>query len=400
MRASHRRSSLPLARVLALSLVVTSGAGAALGCGARSGVEGGQAVPTVSGTGGSEPVADPPNPALPARGGAPGREPVAVIVGGAPNIPDAPVVPTVPERPVKPPCEEATLTIDDLRPQVMLLVDQSRSMATPYPDKQSPNTRWSLVGKALFDPTDGVVKTFEGSLRFGVAFFTSHAGICPFLSEVQAETGNYLALSALYAQLMPDGNTPTGASIEQLVTELESTTSVAQQTIVLVTDGNPNTCANGSGASQMIAGQAQAIAATNRAYADGFDTYVLGISKDIAGKNLQELANAGKGQPLDAVYGVDPDAAQPYEASDSVAGLTAQFSDILSQIPFCEVRLQRDVAVSEAVAGKVLLDGQTLAYSPRNGFTLLDPRHLAIVGDACSAIKSGAKELSVRISCD
>lgn len=290
-----------------------------------------------------------------------------------------------------------TESIDELRPGVILVVDQSRSMRMRFPTQSSPDTRWSLVGKALFDPSTGVVKTYEGSIRFGIAFFTGHQNEeCPLLNEVHAATQNYTALNTLFQSLAPDGNTPTGESLNQVVGELERGQSHNVQSIVLVTDGNPNTCLKPTGGD----GQEEALEAVQLAYELGYDVYVLGISNDIAGENLQQLANAGKGEAADLVYGVDPSAAQPYQASGTEKGLIAQFGDILSQVPFCEVRLQRDVAADEASAGQVLLDGKPLDYNAKDGFWLKDARHLEIVGSACDAIKAGAKELSVRISCD
>ena len=279
----------------------------------------------------------------------------------------------------------------------MLVVDQSRSMRTGFPQQNSPDTRWSLVGKALFDPTSGVVKTYEGSIRFGIAFFTGQQnGECPILHQVRVLTQNYTALNALYQSLAPDGNTPTGESLNQVVGELERGRNHNVQSIVLVTDGTPNTCAMQSGSN----GQPQAVEAVQLAYELGYDTYVLGISNDIAEQNLQQLANAGAGKAVGLVYGVDADAAQPYHASGDKQGLTAQFADILSKVSFCEVRMQRDIAPEEAITGRVMLDGKALSYNAEEGFWLKDPRHLEIVGSACDAIKAGAKELSVRISCD
>ncbi len=279
----------------------------------------------------------------------------------------------------------------------MLVVDQSRSMRTAFPQKGSPDTRWSLVGRALFDPTSGVVKTYEGSIRFGIAFFTGHQDEeCPLLHQVHAATQNYAALNALFQSLAPDGTTPTAESLNEVVGELERSQSHNVQSIVLVTDGNPNTCTTPSGGN----GQPEALEAVQLAYELGYDVYVLGISNDIAGENLQQLANAGAGEPANLVYGVDADAAEPYHASGDEKGLTAQFGDILSHVPFCEVRMQRDVASDEASEGHVMLDGQTLNYDADNGYWLKDPRHLEIVGSACDAIKAGAKELTVRISCD
>ncbi len=136
------------------------------------------------------------------------------------------------------------------------------------------------------------------------------------------------------------------------------------------------------------------------AHAAGIDFYVLGVSSDISGDKLQQLANAGQGKAVDAVWGVDADAAQPFQASSSVAGLTAQLRDILARVPLCDVELDRDVSVDELSAGNVVLDGQPLSYGSADGFGLRDARHLRIQGTACDTLRAAGKRLTVRISCD
>ena len=380
------------------SLVAGAGLWATLlgACGARSGVETLEFGP---GTAGAR--ANPPEPSLPAGGGGSPAQGGAPSVAGAPGIagggsPSVAGAPGQGGAPPGPRCEAVTVAIDELRPAVTLVVDQSLSMRTRYPDDQSPATRWSIVGGALFDPTNGVVKNFESSVRFGIAFFTSRGGMCPILNQVPARTHNYVALNGLYQSLRPFGDTPTGDALQQIVSELQKAPSQAPRSIVLVTDGNPDTCAQPN----PDEGQPEAVAAAQRAYESGIDLYVLGISNDIAGQNLQQLANAGKGRAIDLVWGVDADAAQPYQASSNVQGLTAQLGEILNRIPLCEVRLQRDVALGEASTAEVLLDGQPLSYSATDGYLLKDPRHLEIVGSACEAIKAGGRQLSARISCD
>jgi hypothetical protein len=275
-------------------------------------------------------------------------------------------------------------------------------MRQAYPTFGSKMTRWSLVGDALFDPSVGVIKNFELSVRFGVAFFTSHngfsGGACPLLSEVTAATGNYEAMLELYRRLQPDDDTPTGAAIDRVVNELQRSPIVGHPSIVLVTDGDPDTCEVPD--PQEPEAVTVAVAAAERAHAAGIDLYVLGISNDIDGRNLQQLANAGKGAPIASVWGVDAGAAQPFHASDSLAGLAAQLSGILSSVPFCEVTLHRDVSTIEAMQGSVVLDGSPLAYGSADGFVLKDPRHLEVVGKACAAIKASGKQLTARISCD
>ncbi|HYQ41530.1 MAG TPA: vWA domain-containing protein [Polyangiaceae bacterium] len=357
------------------------------GCGARSSVDLLASDPIAAG--GAK--ANPGDPALPSGGAGASGNAGALSAAGAPSVAGAPAQAGAP-----PACEAVTVAIDELRPALTLVVDQSLSMRFRYPDDSSPVTRWSLVGEALFEPNVGVVKQFEASVRFGIAFFTSRPGSCPILNEVPAKIRNYDALSALYRSLAPDGDTPTGDALQQVVSELQQAPSQGPRYILLVTDGNPDTCAQPN----PDQGQPQAVAAVQRAYAAGIELYVLGISNGIADENLQQLANAGKGRPIDLVYGVDPGAAQPFQASNNVLELALQFTDILNRIPLCEVSLRRDVAASELSDAQVLLDGQPLHYSVADGYVLKDPRHLAVVGQACEAIKTGGSQLSVRISCD
>jgi len=381
-----RRPLQRLHRVLFCSLLLGCGFGATslAGCGARSSTE----LFELSPAGGA--AAWPNTP-----GGAP------TTVAGAPAVVRTPAVAGASARggaPTKPPpaCEAVTVAIDELRPALTLVVDQSLSMSFRYPDNDSPATRWSIVGDALFEPMNGVVKRFDASVRFGIAFFTSWRDNCPILNQVPAQARNYEALNSLYRSLSPSGDTPTGEALQQIVSELERIPSLGPRSILLVTDGNPDTCAK----RRPDEGQPEAVAAAQRAHEAGIDLYVLGISNGIAGQNLQQLANAGLGRPIDLIWGVDPGAAQPFQANDNVLGLTAQLSDLLNRIPLCEVRLQRDVELAEVSNGQVLLDGQRLGYGSVDGYVLKDPRHLAIVGRACDAIKAGKRQLSVRISCD
>ena len=376
---SIRRPFQRSGRWLLICLAATASVSAPLfGCGARSGIELLESTP-VSVGGGKVTI----DPTLPAQGGATGAGAAGRSIAGS-SAAGASA------------CQSVTVSIDDLRPEITLMVDQSLSMRFGFPTMSSPTSRWSLVGQALFDPTLGVVKTYQSSVRFGIAFFTAHPGACPLLSEVPAATDNYAALNALYQSLSPQGDTPTGEAMRQIVSELLAKPTAAPRSIVLVTDGNPDTCAQ----PQPDNGLPEALAAVQSAHALGIDVYVLGISDDVAAQNLQQLANAGKGKPLDLVWGVDADAAQPYQANSSVGGLGAQLGDVLNGLPLCQVSLQRDVARAEASAGHVTLDGQTLDYSSSNGFDLEDARHLEVVGQACDVLKARGKQLSVRIGCD
>jgi von Willebrand factor type A domain len=321
----------------------------------------------------------------------------AAPTAGAP--PSQPPEPPRPEPPA-PPCTSVSLTIDELRPSVTLLVDQSYSMTSGYPTRRSGTSRWDIVRTALIDPAEGVVTKLQSSIQFGLSFYTSYngfsGGTCPVLSEVGAITDNFDAISALYEVTAPGDDTPTGAAIEQVVSRLESTPHPGPQVLLLVTDGDPDTCAQ----PDPQGGQGEAVAAAAHAYAAGIDFYVLGVSLDISGENLQQLANAGQGRRLEAKWGVDADAAQPFQASSSKSELLLQLRAILERVPLCQVELERDVDVSELRAGSVMLDGKHLRLDEPDGYRLKDPRHLEVVGAACENLKNAGRRLSVRVSCD
>lgn len=325
-------------------------------------------------------------------------EPPAATAGKPAVEPMIP--PLEPMLPPEPPCEAVSLTIDELRPSVTLLVDQSGSMRQGYPTRESGQTRWTVVRQALLDPMQGVVPTLQQSIQFGLVFYTSHngftGGTCPILSSVRAATDNFEEIRGLYDGTYPDDDTPTGAAIDQVVNEIAAARRKGPEVLLLVTDGDPDTCQ----VPDPQEGQVQAISAATKAFVQGVDFYVLGVSSDISGDKLQQLANAGKGKPLNSIWGVDADAAQPFQASDNVAGLTAQLRDILERVPLCVVELERDIAIEELARSRVTLDGEALPYSAADGFQLKDPRHLEIVGQACETLRVAGKRLSVSISCD
>jgi hypothetical protein len=338
-----------------------------------------------------------------------------MATGGAPATPSGGQAPTVPlagssalggaagkppVKPTDPECESIVVTIDELRPSVTLLVDQSGSMRAGYPERESPDTRWTLVREALLNPQTGVVPGLQHSIQFGLVFYTSRngysSGACPILSAVQNVTNNYAAISELYESTRPDDDTPTGAALQQVVRNILASERRSTEVLLLVTDGDPDTCEQPDPQN----GQLEAIAGAQAVHQAGIDFYVLGISSDISGDKLQQLANAGQGKPLDAVWGVDAEAAQPFQASASVAGLTSQLHDILARVPLCEIELERPVALDQLALGEVALDGEALRLGNPDGFRLKDARHLEIVGQACETLRASGKQLSVRISCD
>jgi hypothetical protein len=183
-------------------------------------------------------------------------------------------------------CDTLTAKSTRLVPTVLLLVDNSSSMFDPT---SAGTTSWKLLYGALMDKTSGPVMTLEDKIRFGFASYKGHqassetdpacATITPTMSSFALN--NYDAIDQVYTQLGSETNnganweTPTGYAIKTVAPELVAFTSdpPGPKYILLVTDGNPNTC-------QTInpqCGQDRSIKAVQDAYAQGISTIPFGI---------------------------------------------------------------------------------------------------------------------------
>jgi len=215
-------------------------------------------------------------------------------------------------------------------PTVLIVVDGSSSMFQPR------ETLWDAVQSALMDPTDGAVAAYDDQIEFGMTIFrgnpmvTSEANdLCATLDSEDFAIDNRAAMDELYTYvggLWTVGvkwETPTGHAVRRAAALLNAHVSEGGKYLVLITDGNPNTCAT----LDPQCGQDLSIKAVQDARALGIRTLVLGMG-DILGANsgctpewmhcglthLADVANAGLG------YGV---AVQPaeYQYQSCVSGV-------------------------------------------------------------------------------
>jgi hypothetical protein len=298
-------------------------------------------------------------------------------------------------------CVNLNVGFEGRTPTVMLLVDNSGSMAEKYPNNNSPNTRFSLLHAALMNPMTGAVKQMEATVRMGLALYSSNngnaGGMCPMLTQVPIALNNYNAIEAVYGAAKPDHDTPTGASIAATVQILAKEPD--PKYILLVTDGLPDTCEDanpGAGAPQMMANDFT-VKAAQAAKAAGVGLFIMGVSADIAADHLQAMANAGAG--LDpATTGAM--AAKYYVAADNEAALTMQLTGILGSVRTCVFKLGGSVQMGHEADGNVSLDGMQLMYNDPNGYRLNSASEIEILGTACDKIKSNSKGLSISFACD
>jgi len=211
--------------------------------------------------------------------------------------------------------------------------------------------------------------------------------------------------------------------------------------ILLVTDGNPNTCV----VVDPQCGQDLAIKATQDAFAEGIGLFVMGVGDIVVQPNngcpssarcgllhLQDLANAGVGagvqptpgcddwhasgctftheqcnqnQMLLATYTPDsPNVGTPFAVDTTDSNATAELVDSLSSLlnnaVSCTVDMDA-VVTGDASLGQVSLDGSALTYDDPNGWILESNSYsVTLQGTACTTFKKGGSNLSITFPCD
>jgi len=320
-------------------------------------------------------------------------------------------------------CNDLTVETKEVTPTVLLLVDNSSSMFEPR-DKL-----WDPLYNVLMKPTDGIVASLQDKVRFG---FTSYRGsktiddpACPNLFEVDYKLGNFDAIDTVYkkqgAEWTPDAKweTPTGAAIKKAAEKLAAYTAdpPGPKYIVLVTDGNPNTCH----ALDPQCGSDESIKAVQDAKAAGIGTFAVGIGDIIATNSgcepawgrcgalhLQDLANAGQGLPvaappdqlkyqactptqmLAATYAgaTETPGMAPYYTAANAAELETAIKGLLNSVVSCTYDMNAKV-VGNAALGSVKVNGMDVPYNDPNGWKLEDNKvQITLQGAACDSFKS------------
>jgi len=332
-------------------------------------------------------------------------------------------------------------------PTVELVVDTSSSMWETTPPA------WPLLHDALMADPGGAVTATQGKIRFG---FASYKGLsattsetstsCATMTTVDPTLDNRAAIETAYGAIMwnhEKWETPTNYAIGYAVSELQAYDPMppGPKYILLVTDGNPNTC-------QTVdpqCGQDYALKAAQDAYAAGIGLFVLGIGSIVSADDpgcphsarcgllhLQDMANAGVGMPVQAPPGCengmeDPgcqlkyeqcnkgntltatyaataeDVGMPFAVDTTAAGaqaaLTAALGALINQAVPCTFEM--DVIVTgDPALGIVSVGSSPVPYNMPDGWALeADSFHVTLQGAACEAYRAGG-EVSIDFPCD
>ncbi len=341
-------------------------------------------------------------------------------------------------------CQELSVVPTPQVPTVMLVVDTSSSMWETTP------AAWPILHTALMDPTMGVLQALQDKVRFGFESYkgtASSSAECAEFAKVDPAYANRDAIEAVYGAIdwptsHPKWDTPTHYAIDTAVADLTAYMGdpPGKKYILLVTDGNPDTCEH----FDPNCGHDLSIKAAQDAHAAGIDTYVLGVGDIVVNPNagcsttarcgllhLQDLANAGVGAEVQAPPGcadvADPGCKFKYEQCnnntlvstyvetapnvgtaytvDTTAGnapqtLITTLTGLLNNVISCTVEMDAKVTGDPSL-GTVSVGGSPVAYSDPNGWSLdmTTLYNVTLEGAACETFKDGA-ELHISFPCD
>jgi hypothetical protein len=339
-------------------------------------------------------------------------------------------------------CNDLTVVPKPVTPTVLLLVDNSSSMF----DTPQANPPWPVLYSALMDATMGVVAPLQDKVRFGFASYKGSTMVtmetdptCATITSVPYALNNFAAIDTVYKQLstqfMPGTKweTPTGHAVNRVAADLAAFQAdpPGPKYILLVTDGNPNTC-------QVVdpqCGSDLSIKAVQDAKAQGIGTFAIGIGDLITGNtgcepawgrcgrdHLQDIANAGAGLPVQAppeqyvwqscadrygrvlqgsyaAAGATPGAA-PYFTATNRAELKTALQGLLNSVLSCTFDMNATVTGNPAL-GSVAVGATPAPYNDANGWRLEDNKfQVTLQGSACTAFKAGGTELHISFPCD
>jgi hypothetical protein len=282
--------------------------------------------------------------------------------------PDASVNPGDPEE-----CANVNFVATPVIPSIELLIDRSGSMNESIGNQ----TRYQAVRESLVG-TAGVVTELETKAHFGASLYSTDSP-CPKLYSVGRAMQNRNSIAQLIDSQQPEGNTPTGPSIEQATAAFLANPPPADSppVIVLATDGLPNGCNGGNGEQASINAAAAAFAADIR-------LFVLAVGNGINDGHLQAVANAGAG-----VTAGQPNA--PFYVANTPADLRAAFDQIISSVVSCELQISATIDESQAAAGTVTVNGVTLTYG--TDWELVNGNTIRLLGQACTDLKASANPM-------
>ena len=280
-------------------------------------------------------------------------------------------------------CQREDVSAARVIPNIVLVIDQSGSMTE---ELSGAGSRWEVLRDFLLRP-DGLIAMFETQVRFGLAMYTAlefgdngaPPPPCPMVTSVEPRLMNHADISRAYNDASPLGETPTGDAIDRIVDGLPQAQldqSEGPTVLILATDGEPDRCEE----LNPQQGQAEAVAAVERAFSMGIRTYIISVGEDVSRQHQQDVANAGVGRDAS-----DP---APFWRAGDDASLRQALTEIIGSQVSCDVALSGRVESGDPCSGSVELNSEKLRCNDDDGWELATPNHIRLLGRACTDWKT------------
>jgi hypothetical protein len=307
--------------------------------------------------------------------------------------------------------------------------------------------RWEAMRAAVKE-----LRPFATDVIFALTTYTSFnmtGKTCPDMPQLGTVAMGKLGVDAFDALLkaipaskdaLPasKSETPTGAAIKAGAEALLKFNVAGPKYLLVITDGDPDTCKN----FDPQCGQDLAIGAAQAAFTSGVKTFVVGLSEDVDDTFLNDLAHAGQGQEVvpvasndlfciqgepkegttvgndffnnwranaNGTYGAD---GMKYKEElffkpKDVGTFSTQVKQVVNGVRSCEFKM--DTAVKRDAAGKggVRLETKAgamdLKFGDPNGWALSTENDFTVVfnGTACEALKNDAEpHVKIEFPCE
>ncbi len=279
-------------------------------------------------------------------------------------------------------CADVTVEAARVTPTVMLIIDQSSSMTSSF----GGGTRWGVLKDFLLADPDGLIFSLQDQVEFGLALYSARSdgdggppiGPCPMLTQVAPAPDNYAAIQAVYQPANVIEDTPTGDAIDAVLDSiLGAPDPDPDPTIFIVaTDGEPDRCEELDPQN----GQAEAIAAVERAYGEGIRTFMISVGEGtVSATHMQDMANAGLGMGAGGT-------AEYWVAGDDTT-LRRALEDIVGGVLSCDINLNGTIEdISQACSGTVKLNDRELPCDDPDGWEATSPTSIRLNGAACDEL--------------
>jgi hypothetical protein len=301
-------------------------------------------------------------------------------------------------------CAKQNIVTSRVVPTIWLVIDGSGSMLNPL-GLANPQSRWSALYDALMNPDNGIVKSLEKDVQWGVVLYDGPspggmasvmfpdggvknfppAETCPRVAVVEPKKEAFADIAMVVGADPLGGSTPTDKALEVVVNHLPDQSGqvldarVYPTIVVLATDGEPNDfCTLEPVLGLPIGGDVRpkVIAAVRQMESMSVKTYVISLAGEDQNltAHLNQVAAAG-GTKMPPFFPTTKDQ------------LVQAFKDIIGPETACDVVLNGSVKPGIECMGKIKINGIELPCNDPNGWALKTPSTVTIQGTACEKYK-------------